>query len=290
MAMFTKRRPLGEAGTAKSGGFGRTLGIILGVALIAILVMSSFTRVPTGNTGIVTTFGKVENYTLDAGMHFKLPWQKIVKMDNRVQKQSIDLMCFSSDIQEVSMTYTINYQISKADAMTIYSTIGINYYETVVIPCITESVKTVTARYTAEELVGMRSELASAIEVDLSAKLIKYNIELVSTSVENMDFTDVFTEAVEAKQVAAQNKLTAQAAARVQVIQAQADADAMLAKAQAEAEATRIRAEAEAEANAKVAASLTEALIKYTYAQAWDGKYPTYYGGSSSTMPVIDMR
>ena len=156
-------------------------------------------------------------------------------------------------------------------------------------------------RYTAEELVGMRSELASAIEADLSAKLIKYNIELVSTSVENMDFTDVFTEAVEAKQVAAQNKLTAQtraeqevieaeAAARVQVIQAQADADAMLAKAQAEAEATRIRAEAEAEANAKVAASLTEALIKYTYAQAWDGKYPTYYGGSSSTMPVIDLR
>lgn len=64
MAMFTKRRPLGEAGTAKSGGFGRTLGIILGVALIAILVMSCFTRVPTGNTGIVTTFGKVENYTL----------------------------------------------------------------------------------------------------------------------------------------------------------------------------------------------------------------------------------
>lgn len=32
MAMFTKRRPLGEAGTAKSGGSGRTLGIILGVA------------------------------------------------------------------------------------------------------------------------------------------------------------------------------------------------------------------------------------------------------------------
>lgn len=301
MAMFTKRRPLGETGTAKSGGTGRTLGIILGIVIIAILVMSCFTRVPTGNTGIVTTFGKVENYTLDAGMHLKLPWQKIVKMDNRVQKQSIDLMCFSSDIQEVSMTYTINYQISKADAMTIYSTIGINYYETVVIPCITESVKTVTARYTAEELVGMRSELASAIEVYLSAKLIKYNIELVSTSVENMDFTDVFTEAVEAKQVAAQNKLTAQtraeqevieaeAAAKVQVIQAQADADAMLAKAQAEAEATRIRAEAEAEANAKVAASLTESLIKYTYAQAWDGKYPTYYGGSSSTIPFIDLR
>ena len=170
MAMFTKRRPLGEAGTAKSGGFGRTLGIILGVALIAILVMSCFTRVPTGNTGIVTTFGKVENYTLDAGMHFKLPWQKIVKMDNRVQKQSIDLMCFSSDIQEVSMTYTINYQISKADAMTIYSTIGINYYETVVIPCITESVKTVTARYTAERSASIAD--ASSLRIPTSSSAV----------------------------------------------------------------------------------------------------------------------
>lgn len=89
MAMFTKRRPLGETVTAKSGGTGRTLGIILGIVIIAILVMSCFTRVPTGNTGIVTTFGKVENYTLDAGMHLKLPWQKIVKMDNRVQKQRL---------------------------------------------------------------------------------------------------------------------------------------------------------------------------------------------------------
>lgn len=301
MALFTKKRSAGAVGAERPSASGKVLGIVIIVVLAAVLVMSCFTKVPTGNTGIVTTFGKVENYTLDAGIHFKLPWQKIVKMDNRVQKQSIDLMCFSSDIQEVSMTYTINYQISKADAMTIYSSIGIYYYDTVVIPCITESVKTVTARYTAEELVGMRSELASAIEDDLSAKLIKYNIELVSTSVENMDFTDVFTEAVEAKQVAAQNKLTAQtraeqevieaeAAAKVQVIQAQADADAMLAKAEAEAEATRIRAEAEAEANQKVAASLTEALIKYTYAQAWDGKYPTYYGGNSGTIPMIDLR
>ena len=40
----------------------------------------------------------------------------------------------------------------------------------------------------------------------------------------------------------------------------------------------------------KVAASLTESLIKYTYAQAWDGKYPTFYGGSSSTIPFIDLR
>ena len=105
------------------------------------------------------------------------------------------------------MAYTINYQIRKADAMTLYSTVGVAYYDTVVSPNIAEAVKVATARYTAEELVGMRDELANAIELILSEKLEQYNIEVVSTSIEDMDFTDAFTDAVEAKQVAQQNKL-----------------------------------------------------------------------------------
>ncbi len=276
------------------------LGLLIVIAVLFLLTCTA--KVPTGYTGIVTTFGKVANYTLDSGFHIKAPWQKVVRMDNRVQKESVDLLCFSSDIQEVSMRYTINYQISKAYAMTIYSTIGRDYYDTVVTPCITESVKTVTAHYTAENLIGMRDDLAYKIEADLSEKLASYNIELVSTSVEDMDFTDVFTDAVEQKQVAAQNKLTAQtkaeqavveadAAAQVQVIQAEAEADAMIARANAEAEATKITADAEAEANQKIAASVTDDLISFTYAQSWNGEYPTYYAGDSSdTSSIIDLR
>ena len=95
-----------------------------------VIVFSCYVSIPAGHTGVVTTFGSVENYTLEAGMHFKLPWQEVIKMDNRVQKSTQDMSCFSSDIQEVSMTYTVNYQISKQDAMTIYKTIGIGYYDT----------------------------------------------------------------------------------------------------------------------------------------------------------------
>ena len=139
----------------------KQLFALVGVLLIGL---SCYVSVPTGHTGVVTTFGSVENYTLEAGIHFKLPWQEIIKMDNRVQKSTQDMSCFSSDIQEVSMTYTVNYQISKQDAMTIYKTIGIGYYDTVIAPCITESVKIVTAQYTAEDLVSSRSLMASQIE------------------------------------------------------------------------------------------------------------------------------
>ena len=264
-------------------------GVIGAIGLIvasALIVLSCVTTVPTGHTGVVTTFGHVENYTLDAGVHMVKPWQQVVKMDNRVQKQTVKLACFSSDIQEVNMAYTINYQIRKADAMTLYSTVGVAYYDTVVAPNIAESVKVATAHYTAEELVGMRDELANAIEVILSEKLEQYNIEVVSTSIEDMDFTDAFTDAVEAKQVAQQNKLKAQTEAEQRVIEANAAAEVKKVQADAEAYEVLARANAEAEANRKISESLTRDLIDYNYAQHWDGKLPMMMSGSDGAVIV----
>jgi regulator of protease activity HflC (stomatin/prohibitin superfamily) len=271
------------APTAKFAGLLRGAGVVIAVALTAVSCLST---VPAGHTGVVTTFGHVENYTLDAGVHMVKPWQQVVKMDNRVQKQTVKLACFSSDIQEVNMAYTINYQIRKADAMTLYSTVGVAYYDTVVSPNIAEAVKVATARYTAEELVGMRDELANAIELILSEKLEQYNIEVVSTSIEDMDFTDAFTDAVEAKQVAQQNKLKAQTEAEQRVIEANAAAEVKKVQADAEAYEVLARADAEAEANRKISESLTRDLIDYNYAQSWDGKLPMMMSGSDGAVIV----
>ena len=96
---------------------------------LIICLLGFIKTVPTGSTGIVTTFGRIENITLDAGIHFMVPWKKVVNMDNRTQKQSIEMQCFSSDIQEVSVIYTVNYQINKANAQEIYRTIGKEYFD-----------------------------------------------------------------------------------------------------------------------------------------------------------------
>ena len=279
-------------------------GFIIGIACI---LLASFASVPTGYTGIVTSFGKVENITLDAGIHAKAPWKDVITMDNRVQKQTIDLSCFSSDIQEVSVKYTLNYQIDKQNAMTIYKTIGKNYYSTAIEPNVAEAVKTVVARYTAENLIESRAELASAIESYLTEILSKYNIQVVSTAIEDMDFSDVFTNAVEQKQVAAQNRLQAEieqeqknmeqeATAKRAVIEAEAAAEVAKIQAQADLEVVKIQADAaeyaglkEAAKNKAVADALTDDLIEYYYIQQWDGKLPTYMGGES-TVPVLDLR
>ena len=233
-------------------------GLLLGVLFTGLGCIAS---VDTGHVGIVRTFGKVEDYTFDSGFHFKAPWNSVVQMDNRVQKTTIELPCFSSDIQEVNTTYTVNYQISKTNAQNLYRDVGTNYLATVVNPTIQETVKTIIAKYTAEDLIGKRAEVAVEIETLLTTNLHKYNIDVTSTAIENMDFTDSFTAAVEAKAVAAQNKLQAQieqerltmeavqAAERAQIeAAAKAEVDKMTANAQKEiaeiqAEADRIVAQ-----------------------------------------------
>lgn len=235
------------------------LSVGLGIGLCILLTFfGCLSSVDTGKTGVVTSFGRVEDYTYEAGFHLKAPWNNVVEMDNRVQKTTVELSCFSSDIQEVNMKYTLNYQIDKANAQEIYKSIGKDYYQTIVEPTIAECVKVATAKYTAEKLVQTRTELAQSIEDLLIDALAKYNIKVSSTAIEDMDFTDSFTNAVEAKQVAEQKKKQAiieqeqsklQAENEAEIAKLKAEADKLVAKtkAEAEAEVAKIQAEADME-------------------------------------------
>lgn len=281
---------------------------LIALAGLIVVGLSCMTSVPTGHTGIVTTFGKVEDYTFEAGVHMKMPWQDVVKMDNRNQKGSLDMTCFSSDIQEVRLVYSVNYQIQKSNAQEIYRSIGVSYYDTVMVPRIQDAVKSVVAQYTAEELVESRNELSDKIMAILTEDLASYNIEVLSTAVEDMDFTDAFTDAVEAKQVAAQNKLQAEiaqqqatmeaeAAAKRKVIEAEAQAETDKINAEAEAEVKKIEADAaeyvgqkDAEINKMLAESMTEALLQYYLIEGWDGKLPeTFVGEDGNVMSILDL-
>ena len=217
------------------------IGIILGILLTFFGCIAS---VDTGHIGIVTTFGRVADYTFDAGFHLKAPWQSVTQMDNRVQKTTIELPCFSSDIQEVNTTYTVNYQISKTNAQNLYRDVGTNYLDTVVNPTIQESVKTIIAKYTAEDLIGKRAEVAAEIEALLTTNLARYNIDVSSTAIENMDFTDSFTAAVEAKAVAAQQKLQAQIEQEKLTMEAMQAAERAKLEAAAQAEVDKTKANA----------------------------------------------
>ena len=166
--------------------------------------------------------------------------------------------------------------------------------------------KSVISNYDAENLIATREILSNEIKKDLTTKLASYNIEVIDASIEDLDFSDAFTDAVEAKQVASQEKLKAEiqqeqanieakAAAERAIIAAKAEAEQMVIAAEAQAEAKKKDADAlayagekEAEVNKMLAESLTSELIEYKNVEKWDGKLPSIVG-SGQTIPILNM-
>ena len=272
---------------------------VIAVIVLIVVVSSCMSTVPAGHTGIVVTFGHVEDYVLNEGLHFKLPWQQVIIMDNRTQKAQLNFQAFSSDIQQVDVKCSVNYSINRETSQNLYKHIGVTYYNTVVEPRIIENVKSIIAKYTAENLIQSRDSLSAQTKDILSPEMNTYGINILSVAIEDIDFTDVFTNAVEAKQVAEQSKLQAkieqeqknmeqEAEAQRKVIAAEAEAQVAKIKADADAYAVEVQAKAEAEANAKLAASLTELLVKYNETMQWNGELPQIVG-NDSVLPVIEM-
>lgn len=271
--------------------------IIAGILGTILIICSCVSYVPTGHTGIVTTFGKVHDETLDAGLAWHAPWDNVINMDNREQRVSFTLQSFSRDIQQVDVQGSINININKSTAMILYREVGIEYVNIFVTPRIQEDVKIVIARYTAEELIEHRQEASDAIYELIKGELETKGINVISLAVENIDFTDVFEAAVEAKQVATQEKqkaqteqermtMEAQQAAERQKIEANAKAEIQKINADAEAYAVKVQAEAQAEANKEIAESLTPELINYNTVLQWSGELPVVTGGSMSILDI----
>jgi regulator of protease activity HflC (stomatin/prohibitin superfamily) len=284
----------------------KVCGTICLILVPVLIIISCIGVVPTGYTGILTTFGAVNDRTVGAGINFIAPWQNIVKMDNRAQKVELATQAFSSDIQQVDISMSINYCIDQQTARDLYKTVGKNYYDNIMYPRIQENTKAVFSQYTAEALIAKREILSSTIADSMRNDMVPYGITIISIAIENIDFTDAFTNAVEAKQVAAQDKLTAEtrqaqktmeqeAEAERAIIAANAKAQQDIIAAQADLEVVKIQADAalyagerEANMNERIAAALTDELINYYWIKQWDGELPSTVLGSDSNY-MIDL-
>ena len=279
--------------------------IVCTIGVILVLV-SCVGIVPTGYTGILTTFGAVEDRTVGAGFNLIAPWQRIVTMDNRTQKVEITTSAFSSDIQQVDIIMSVNYCIDQQTAQILYKSVGKNYYENIMFPRIQENIKAVFSAYNAEALIINREVLSTAAADLLRADMEPYGITIVSVAIEDLDFTDAFTNAVEAKQVAAQNKLTAEtqqaqktmeqeAESQRAIIAANAQAEQDIIAAKADLEVVKIQADAalyagerEANMNERIAAALSPDLINYYWIKQWNGELPSTVLGESGSY-MIDL-
>ena len=241
------------------------------VILAASVIAASVTVIPSGCSGVVLTFGKASENVLSEGLHVRIPFvQEVVIISNKIQKQEVEAAAVSRDLQTVSSNIAVNYRVIGSESANIYTNIGRDYEAVILLPAVQESMKSVSAKYTAEELITERAKVGEEIKETLVEKVSEYGISVEKFNIVNFDFSEEFNAAIEAKQVAEQNLIKTKTEQEQAIVVAEAEAKAILTK-----------AEAQADANKKLADSLTPEVVEYEKIQKWDGKLPTVTGSGS---------
>ena len=274
------------------------IGIGVAVVLLIILLCASITSVPVGSTGVVIRFGSTTGQTMTDGWHFKVPFiENVVDISNKVMKTDVAADSISRDLQAITSNISINHHLAAENSADIYRRVGLTYEDTLLQPAIQEAVKAVMAKYSAEELITNRSVVSSEIGEEIRTKISAYGIIIDEFNLTNFSFSDEFDAAIEAKQIAEQDKIKAatekekktieaEAAAAEKTIAAEAEAEAIKTKAEAEAEAIKTKADAQADANKKIRDSLSEEVLENKKLETWDGVLPKVSTGSGASIIV----
>lgn len=250
--------------------------------LAATQLSSSIVIVGAGERVVVfDKFTGVKQTALGEGFHIITPFvQQAITFDVRVQKEEFETTAASKDLQDVSTKVALNVHPTPELVPTIYQKYGQDYAEKVVHPAVQESVKAVTARFTAEELITKRETVKNEIQAQLADFLKQADLVLDETYVTNFKFSEDFSKAIESKQIAEQEALKA----KNTLEQVKIEAEQKVAQARAEAEGLKLQKEAITPS--LLALRRIEANVKAI--EKWDGKLPnTIMGGGA--VPFINL-
>lgn len=247
------------------------------IAVILVAVLNPFVLVNAGHRGVVMNFGAVKDNIMGEGLNFKIPIvQRVKKMNVQTQKIDVFTLAYSKDIQTVESQIVLNYSLKSELVNKLYQEVGNDYKERLIDPAIQESVKSATAKFTAQELIEQRATVRDEIKAQLHERLSHYFI-VAEFSITDFSFSDEYEKAVEQKQVAQQSALKAEN----DLNRIKTEAEQRVAQAMAEAEAIKIQAQAITQQGGRD-------YVNLKAVEKWNGVLPTQMI-PNATMPFINL-
>lgn len=282
---------------------GKAIAGILGIFALLVgltVLLGSWYTVDQGQRAVLLTNGAYVS-TEGPGLHFKTPWfQSVVKLSTQQQviawncdsnkytcttTQQPIMQAYSKDQQPADLRVTVNFHVPESEVANAYANFG--SVEALADRTIgrkaPQEVKTVFGQYDAVSVIQNRAKFNADVTAAV-AKVVDGPLVVDSVQVENIDFSDAYEQAVEARMTAQvevqkqeQTLQQEKIKATIAVAQAQGRADSVKAEADASAYATTVKGNAEASAIKSRAAALAanSALVELTKAERWDGKLPT---------------
>lgn len=285
--------------------------VVVGIFAI-ITIFNSFSIVSSGETGVRIRVGQVQEETLEAGLHLKIPYfESIKKVSNKQTDVTYDGKCWCESSEQVPVYYeavALSYQIAPSASVWLYKNVNKNIIndgkslikENIVASALKNAsvqlpTRDVTKRACIEPLA------TKELQASLDEKYGEGNVTVVKLSIGNADFEPAYNDVIAQRQSAQityekqqienktaiekanadaeKLKIDAEAEAAKKKIDAEAEAEATKTKAEGEAEAIKAKADAQAEANEKLQKSLTSEIITNNYINKWDGELPKVQSG-----------
>lgn len=256
-----------------------TLSKIIGLSAVTLMgilaffiIMGCWGTVKAGHRGVYVRMGAVQDKVAMEGFYTKAPFiEKVVEMSVQTQKEQVRTDAASKDLQTVTAEVAAGIHPLAEHVSDLYQKVGLNYVKVIVDPIMQESIKAVTAQYTAEELITKRELVRVGIKNQLIEKLSPHGIIVQDLNIVNFNFSGSFNASIEAKVTAEQNAL----AAKNKLAQVEFESKQAIAMAKGKAEAMSIES---------AAISSNAQILQLRALEKWDGHMPQYLG---TTMPFI---
>lgn len=250
---------------------------VLGIVLLCTIWSSIYTVSP-GHMGVMKVLNKVQQEALPSGWGFKAPFvADVTEMSIQTQTYRDSMDAYTSDMQNVQIRYTINYNLQSAKVSQLYENVGMGYEETLMPGRFYDITKSEIGDWKAQELISDRQKISVNIQEAFRNKLKKEcnYFQNVVVQITDLQFSREFDKTNEDKEIERQKALTAEN----QTKRVQEEARQKVIAAEAEAKAMQIRAEA---------LEKNKNLTEYEAVQKWDGKLPQYMMGNS--VPFINLQ
>ncbi len=232
----------------------RAVPAIVAAAVALLVALTSLFSVNESEFAIRTEFGAIEASAYRPGLHWKLPWDDVVKFDRRILTQPEPMQSFlTSDNRALIVDFFIKWRV--ADPTVYYEATGGNEKSAAdrISDIVTDGIKSVVAQRTLEQIVTAdRAAVTSGMLADSSRAVAALGVRLVDVRVQNIGLPDEVADRVYEKMkqdfTRVADHLRAEGESSATTIRATADRERTELVSNAQRDALRLKGEADAEA------------------------------------------
>ena len=277
--------------------------VVTGLVAVVILasLISSFTVIAPGNTGVIFNIWSGSLRSVPQGMAWRMPWITQVQSyptalrtytmvrrtgeGSAVGDDSIDLPTLEG--QHITQDISVTYNTSEDRAAQVFKSFRGSDISEIEATFIRRTIITVAQNSAGqmsltEVISSKRDELQTAIQKNLSVELTKMGFALDKVNLGASHLPQTLEAQMQQKMAAQQEAQQAEYELQKQEMLAKA----AVAKAEGEAQSVLVRAKADSEANRMLQATLSAMLIQNKTIEKWNGILPQVTGGS---MPLLDL-